>query len=650
MKKIFVLLLVLTLALTACTNGGNNNNNQSNNNQSNNNESSTNVESNNTDSSDESVTEEEMVAPEGLSYSDNQVYKTVYSGEVTTLNYLVTASTAEFGIAANFVDTLVDYDNYGALIPSLAKDWSVSDDGLVWTFNLREGVNWYTHEGDVYAETVAQDFVDSLEYIFESENGSKTANIAYDVIVNAEAYYNKEITDFNEVGVKAIDKYTVEYTLNSPVPYFESMLTYVSFFPANGDFLAEKGTMFGTSNENLLYNGAYIMEKFEPQNKRVLVKNENYWDKEKVHIEEINYKYNKEASTIGQELFLRNEISYVEIGSDSIDAWMNDKTLKDKVRPANSSFYTYFYTLNFDPQYDEAYDPQDWKIAVNNLNFRKAFFHGFDRIAALTVDEPYTPENKISNTVTPASFVNYAGKDFTNMGSLGEFSKTDTFDSAEALKYKDLAMKELDGQVEFPIKVVIPYSTSGSANAQKAQVVKQQLENLLGDDFINVFIVPYPPSGYLSNTRRAGNYSFMEVNWGPDYADPHTYTEMFRLGGNYNFPDLSTETDENGKLKYDVYHEMVAAASEETVDIQKRFGMYAEAEAYLMEQAWVIPYRKGGGGYVSSLLNPFDSAFSPFGVASERWKGSRLLDSPMNTELYLEEKAKWEAAREEALK
>lgn len=647
MKRVLILLLVLVLALTACSNNGNDGNNVV----ANNTDSTTNNNSDsdsNSTSTESSGDKDEVVAPGGIAYSDDQVYKTVYSGEVTTINYLVTTTTAEFGLAANFVDTLVDYDKYGSLVPSLAESWTKSDDGLTWTFKIRQGVNWYTNEGDVYAETVAQDFVDSLEYILDSENASKSANIAYGVLANAEAYYNGEITDFSQVGVKALDKYTLEYTLVEPVPYFESMLTYVCFFPVNGEFLAEQGDAFGTSNEALLYNGAYIMDTFEPQNRRILLANENYWDKANVHIKEINYKYNKEAATIAQELFLRGETSAVEIGSDSIDAWMADKTLKEKVRPATASYYTYFYTLNFDPQYDEAYDPGDWKIAVNNQNFRKAFFHGFDRIAALTVDEPYTPQNKVSNTITPVGFVNFGGKDFTNMGSLDKFLTTDTFDSAMALEYKAAAKAELDGQVDFPIKVIMPYRTSGAANAQKAQVIEQQMENLLGDDFIDIYIVPYPPSGYLNNTRRSGNYSFMEVNWGPDYADPHTYTDMF-IDSNYNFPELTTEVNDAGENKYVAYENMVMAAAAETVDIEKRYALYAEAEAYLMEQAWVVPYRKGGGGYVSSLLNPFEAPFSPFGVASERWKGMKILSEPMNTELYLEEKAKWEVEREKAL-
>lgn len=645
MKRVWILLLVLMLALTSCANNAVNNAAENTGEEV---EAVTNDNSSNESTEDETVEATEEGAG-GISYSDDQVYKTVYSGEVKTLNYLVTATTAEFGFAANFIDTLVDYDRYGKLIPSLAKEWGVSEDGLVWTFQIREGVNWYTHDGQVYAETVAQDFVDALEYTFNPDHASKTANIAYRAIKNGEAYYNGEISDFSQVGVKALDKYTVEYTLEEPLPYFESMLTYVSFFPVNGDFLKEQGDTFGTSMESLLYNGAYIMTSFEPQNRRILSANENYWDKGNVFIKEINYKYNKEAATVAQELFLRDEISQVGVGSDSIDAWMMDPKLSKMIRPATASYYTYFYALNFDPQYDEAYEPENWKVAVNNMNFRKAFYHGFDRLAALTVDEPYNPQNKIGNTVTPETFVNIEGVDFVNLGNLDAHAKDDKFNADMAKSYMDKAIAELGDTVEWPVKVVMPYNTGGSNNAMKAQVIEQQLENLFGDGIIDVFILPYPPSGYLSNTRRAGKYSFMEVNWGPDYADPHTYTDMF-IDGSYNFPETTTEVDENGRNKYEVYEELVMTASAEKVDLGKRFEMYANAEAYLLENAWVIPYREGGGGYVASLLNPYESAFSPFGVASERWKGMHILAEPMSTEQFKDEKAAWEAAREDALK
>jgi len=198
-----------------------------------------------------------------------QVYNTIYSGEITTLNYLTTASENEFALVGNLVDSLIDYNEYGIAVPALAESWTVSEDKTVWTFKIRPGVKWYTFENKEYAEVVAQDWVDAMTYVLNPENSSQTAQIAYSVLKNAEAYYNAEITDFNEVGVKALDQYTLEYTLKNPTPYFLSMLNYVTFFPANGQFLADSENRFGTHNSTLLYNGAYILETYEPQRRNI---------------------------------------------------------------------------------------------------------------------------------------------------------------------------------------------------------------------------------------------------------------------------------------------------------------------------------------------------------------------------------------------
>lgn len=579
-----------------------------------------------------------------------QIYNTIYSGELTTLNYLVTASTNEFAIASNLVDSLIDYDQYGVVQPALAKSWTVSDDQTVWTFSIRENTFWYTFDGQQYAEVVAQDWVDAMQYILTPSNGSQTAQIAYSVLKNAEEFYAGELDDFSQVGVKALDKYTLEYTLKSPTPYFLSMLNYVTFFPVNGEFLANAEHRFGTHNSTLLYNGAYILEVYEPQSRRVLTKNENYWDKENIFIEKINYRYNKEASAVAQELYLRGEISDLTISSAMLDEWMNDPDKLNMLRPGRPSFYTFFFALNFDPQYDAQYGPDNWRIAVNNVNFRKALFHGLNRTAAMLTHEPYNPQNRMLNTITPYNFVSVAGKDFTNLPALDTFTNTESFNPEMAQSYKEKAMAELSGKATFPVTVVIPYNTGSTANADRAQVLEQQLETTLGKDFIDVVILPYPPTGYLNATRRSGNYSLQEVNWGPDYADPQTYVDPFERGGNYNFPEYTTELDENGNNKYDVYESIITRAKNEVMDNEIRYHLFAEAEAYMIENAWVIPFSTGGGGYVSSKLNPFSGPFSPFGVAGSRWKGQKIMDQPMNTETYYQLREEWEMNREQALK
>ena len=231
----------------------------------------------------------EAVLPEKAA---EQVFSRVYDSEYNSLNYLYESSGES---VCNFVDTLVEYDSYGILNDCLAESWEVSDDGLVWTFHLRPGVMWYTADGEEYAETVADDFVYAASRVLDPAYGSKTADVLY-VLKNAKAYYNGEC-EWEDVGVKAIDDYTLQYTLDYACPYFESILTWVCFMPCNREFGETMGEDFGIDNWTLLYNGAFILEEFESQTRRVLVRNENYWDVENIHIEKITERYNAEAST-----------------------------------------------------------------------------------------------------------------------------------------------------------------------------------------------------------------------------------------------------------------------------------------------------------------------------------------------------------------
>lgn len=571
-------------------------------------------------------------------------FRKVYSEEIKTLNYLKTSENNEFGALANMIDSLVEYDKYGVVQPCLATEWKANADNTVWTFKIRENVKWVTKDKKEYADVVAQDFVDGLKYVLNSKNQSETADIAAGVIKNGSKFYKGEITDFNQVGVKAIDAHTLEYTLEKPTPYFISMLTYVCFFPVNGKFLEEKGENFGTTPENILYNGGYIFDTFEPQSSRIYVANDKYWDKDKILIKKIKSTYNKEASTLAPEMFLRNEIDYAPISPSIIDDWFKSEDKKNLVRQSKNGFYSYFYAFNFDPKFPAEYEPENWKTAVNNLNFRESIFHALDRKAAAITLEPYQPETKLQNTITPKNFVDIKGKDYTQIGGLADITAKDSFDEKSAKEFKEKAMKELEGKVKFPVKVYLPYNTGASANANREQVVEQQLERVLGTDYVDVVIDPKPPTGYLKDVRKAGNYALLLCNWGPDYGDPETYTDPFVTGGNYNKPELA----ENGVGAK--YQELLAKAKGEFKDLNKRYHLFADAESYLINQALVIPYVVGGDGYVASKLNPFDSQFSPFGVISEKYKGQTILSKAMSNEEFKTGLKKWEEERSEALK
>ncbi len=595
----------------------------------------------------------------GLAESgEASVFRTLYSGEVTTLNYLYTATTNEFALSANVIDTLVEYDKYGNVQPSLAESWDVSEDGLTYTFHLRAGATWVDYTGAYYADVKAQDFVTAAQWVLDAKNASSTADIVTSLIAGAEDYYlgtstpeeGKEpypVMEWDTVGVKALDDMTVEYTLNNPTPYFLSSLTYVCFMPVNADYLAEKGADFGlaTGPDTILYCGAYILSEFKPQESRVYTANESYWDRANVFIDTIQQTYNKEATTLSPELYRRGEIDAASIDNTIAAEWLADPSTADLIHPIrNTSFYSYFFCFNFDPQFDAEYEPANWALAANNEAFRLSFYYGLDRVKAMYVYEPDNPEMLLSNTVTLSNFVAEKGVDYIDTGALAGITAlgTSTFDGEKALQYRDQAIAELaEAGATFPIKVLMPYNPSTTGWDEMCTVVEQQLEGLFGADYVDLIVQAGPSSGFLSEVRRAGKYAFMLCNWGPDYADPETYTDPFYVDNSYNFMDKFANQDDMTE-----YYALVDAAKAITGDMAARYDAFASAEAYLISKAYIIPFGNTSGGYTASRIDPFSGQYAPFGISNERYKGAVLLDAPMNTDEYFDAYDAWLAEKE----
>ena len=618
---------------------------------------------------------------DGTSSADKVVYRELYSGEVTTLNYLTTSNTNEYAIGANVVDCLVEYDNYGNIIPSLAESWEHNDDMTEWTFHIRKGVKWVDKTGAEVADVTANDWVSTAAYVNDAHNDSGSQYM-YDtgsVVHNAQAYYDYtaylltletmgiatgenavdedgdpiEVVDPvspEDIGVKAVDDYTLVFTLDQPCPFFLSILSYTSYMPVYGPFLEEMGDQFGLDADSLLYCGSYILSSFEPQYERVLTKNPTYWDKDNVFIDEIRMTYKAEANSVSTAMYESGEVDYVEVSSDLLDSMLKDEKTKDLVhgsRPDNS--FSYFFCFNFDPQFDEEYEPENWKIAVNNTNFRKAVMAGLDRVKALTVNDPYNPESLLNNTVTPANFAVGDGKDFTQYDALKAYTDGDSFDAAKAVEYRDAAKAELTAAgATFPIKVLMPYNPSSTNWDKECQVIEQQLEGVLGTDFIDIIVEAGPETGFLSSVRRSGNYALLKCNWGADYADPQTWSEPFGEGNNYNFWDTS-EDPETAAL-FDAYSAKVAQASAIYDDDAARYTAFAEAEAMLIDNAIIIPFRiSSGSGYTICDLNPLEGEYAPYGVASQRYKYQKLYDTSMSMEEFNTAYAAWEEARTKAV-
>ncbi len=611
----------------------------------------------------------ENIALEG----ENAIYRVLYSSEIGTMNYLISGNAADQAVAANTVDTLIDYDSNGTMVPGLAESWSYDETTKTWTFNLRADQKWLDHTGAVVADVTAQDFVDAMKYVLDPANVSDTEWLLEGVILNATDYYAALSDDdasndisFEEVGVKAVDTLTLQYTLEKDVPYFLSMLGYVCFMPAYGPLLETTGAEYGTAEDKMYYCGAYYMANWDPQVEHRYVKNPYNWDAANVFINEIVKTYNAEAATVGPTMAQRGEIDYTELGADIVDSWMNDPATKDMVSmERDDASYSYFYCFNFNVyklgddwqrtgtnEYaiDEKYEPWNWEKAVNNENFRKSIMFAVNRTNTVYVNtgDYANPADLIMNTITPTNNIVRDGKDaYTTLEEFDGINAADFYNAEDAVAYRDLAIAELTAEgATFPVKMLVRYNPSTTNWEQECIVLEQQVESVLGTDYVDVIIEAGPSENYLSTVRRSSDYMFMKCNWGGDYADPETWVEPFyqrdngdgtyHRGGRYAYLAYAIIDNTASAETVKEYFRLVEEAKAITGADQEaeRFNAFAKAESYLIGHALAVPYGISTKAYVVNKLNVFESQYSPSGVANARYKGMKLYSDFISMDEY----------------
>ena len=681
----------------------------------------------------EPVQPESNVGPDGREFADEQVYRTLYSSEVTTMNYLVSGTTYELVVGANTIDSLVENDPYGNIVPCAAESWESEDEtvtlivpavkklndngelelvsertteeanGQKWTFHLRAGQYWYDADGNQKDPVTANDYVAAARYVCDSAMDcsnsylmdgwivNATERLGYtaallaepveqgkeegkdqDIVIDADGviwegkdwdedkgvyttWVEIPLTNPEDLGVEAADDNTLVYHLVKPRPYFPTALQFGTYWPAPAALLAELGENYALDNYSMWFNGAYILSTFKPQEKRIYTKNVNNWDAEHIYIESIEQTYNAEASTIAPELFLRGEVDYADIGSDIVADWLSDPEKSQMISSSRvTGDYSYFFGFNFEPTFDAEYEPENWVIAVNNENFRKAVFHGIDRDSYLAAKFPGDdPEIHKINTVTPKGFSVNNGKDFVMYGGLAKYTETESFNEQLALEYRDKAKTELEAAgCKFPIKVPINYNSSSGTWGNATVVLEQQLENLLGADFIDIIVVSYSGNSFLKETRRNGNYALQELNWGADFMDPETWADPFERENSYNFfchdTDTynvyrDTKTEETNAL-IDQYYALVDEARTKTGDMDERFEAFAAAESFYIDHAIVVPGFISGGSYCATKLNGFEGQYAMMGQSSSRYKGQHLYKTAMSQDMFDAQYNEWYAS------
>lgn len=625
---------------------------------------------------------------------DSTTYTVLYARQPASLNYLICSADPDLYHGTHCVDTLVEYDSRGKIREGLATSWEWDADTLTWTFHLRDE-NWVDYTGAVLGPVTAQDFVDALAYLLDPDYASGTASLVTPYVAGAEDYYNYCVwrnnanngtvaedgtryaidaagtvtltaadgstttcpaVDFSSVGVCAVDEHTLTYTLNYDFPGFLSLLNYAPFEPAYGPMLAELGDQFCTSAETACSCGAFYLAEYTPLESWVMKKNPENYDKDNVYIDTIRYIYNQEALISGPEMVRRGEIDQATISSDILDSWLADDTTKDMVsmeRPETGKSYFYFFNfLPYAHQFpnwnttgvDAQYQPDNWAKAVNSTNFRKAFLYAINPAVTLAVTAPEGYENYKLHTITPPSFcANSKGVDYTECGALAKV--TDHFNEATAKQYRDAAVQELTAAgATFPIKVQYPYNPAVVDWDKQCQVFKQQVEGVLNDgfDFVEIIITQGPSDNFLNAVRRAGAYEFMSYYWGADYSDPETevypfYQEAGDRGTCYAFLRTGVEdgiiTGETADYVM-TYMDMVEKAKAITADLDARYAAFADAEAYLIENALVIPLSLPVPPYIATRLNLWEGQYAPTGFSTNRLKGIHILDHYVSMDEY----------------
>ena len=616
-----------------------------------------------------------------------KTFSYIYETDPDNLNYLTTGKAATANITSNVIDGLLENDRYGNFVPSMAEDWSVSKDGLTYTYTLRKDAKWYTSEGEEYAEVKAQDFVTGLKYAADKK--SDGLYLVQESIKGLDAYVKGEITDFSQVGIKALDDYTVQYTLNKPESFWNSKTTMGVLAPVNEEFSNSKGDDFakGTDPSSILYNGPFLLKSIVAKSSVEFEKNPNYWDKDNVHLDKVKLSFwDGQDTNKPTEAFKDGSFTMARLFPTSASYSETEKTFKDNIVYTQQDSTTYLVGTNIDRQSykytskttDE--EKASTKKALLNKDFRQAIAFGFDRTAyASQVNGASGATKLLRNLFVPPTFVQADGKNFgelvkEKLVTYGdEWSNVNLDDAQDGLYNPDKAKAEFakaktalqaEG-VKFPIHLDMPVDQTNTTKVQRVQSFKQSVEENLGSDNVVIDIQQLQKDDvqnitYFAETAAGEDWDISDnVGWSPDYIDPSTYLDIIKpsVGENtktYLGFDSGTNNVAAKQVGLEDYEKMVVEAGEETTDVSKRYEKYAAAQAWLTDSALLIPTTSQTG---RPMLSKMVSFTLPFAYSGNKGMSEALLykylevqDKAVTTEEYQKAQEKWLKEKEESNK
>ena len=618
--------------------------------------------------------------------SGDQTFSYVYTQDPDTLDYSISnkKSTSEF--TGNAIDGLLEVDKYGNLIPSLAKDWTVSKDGLTYTYKLRKGVKWMTAEGEEYGgEVKAQDFVTGLKHAADKK--SQAIYLVQKSVKGLDDYVSGKTSDFSTVGVKAIDDYTVQYTLSQPESFWNSKTTMGILMPVNEEFLKSKGDDYGqgTSPSSILYCGPYLIKSITSKSSAILEKNPTYWDAENVKISKVKLTYydgqDSESLIRG---FDNGDYTVARVFPNGSNYKSVEKKHKDDIVYTDQGSSTYNLSFNIDRQAYEitkkTTDAQkaSTKKAILNKDFRQAIMFAFNRKAYVAQTNGEAGANKvIRNTFTPPNFVQIDGKQFgdaveKDLEAYGdEWKGVSVADGKDTLYNPSKAKEEfakakadLQAQgVEFPIHLDLPTSSTYTEGIKQAQSFKQSIESTLGAENIVIDLNMVSEDDLQRVTYFAENASQQDwdlnnnLGWGPDYTDPSSYIDITsgKSGENANSYfgfDAGTDNAAAKAAGFDEYNQLIEDAQKENTDVNKRYEKYAAAQAWLTDSALLIPIHSDGASPVVRKTVPYSAAFAWTGHKGQtfNYKYLEVQDKVVAAKDYDKAREQWKKEKEKSNK
>ena len=550
--------------------------------------------------------------------------------ELESWNMLYTQKAEDANVVTNLWDGLLSFDCYGKVVPAIASSWEHNEDATVWTFHLRDDVDWVDCNGEVKAHLTSKDFLVGFEWVMNAiKNEANNTSMPNDTIVGAYEYYEltKEAGDAAAdmtyedmlaagVGIEAPDDYTLVFTCPSACPYFDTVAAYNSFYPVAPALIEELGVdgFRSCDNTTMWYNGPYVVEEYIQGNTKSYIPNPNYYDAANVsRFERFTVTMISDGS-ISLQLYQNRELDEVDLGESSITTIQSDPSneYNQQLCEKRAKKFSYCFIFNYDKKNTDGTPDENWNKAIANKAFRQCFSKGmvlnkffarYNPINPLKCENDFFTMKGLCYTSDGTDYTNLVAKEMGLDGEAydGKTMKRLRANNGDITELKKQAMEELSAiGVTFPVHCSY-YILAGSTSAlDSATVLKQCFTDSFGDDFIvldvNTFV-----SSTMKEVVAPKLQSFVHMGWGADFGDPINFLtqiivhddnayyscNMTNIAGIVNNGPASYQKDL--VAAYEKFTDLVNEGRAIVDDTDARYAAFAKAEAYFLDENLIFP-------------------------------------------------------------